>query len=268
MTKKKQRYPQEVPQTVVGQQVKLKTKIIPKNAAQEFYLESLRDTPITIASGPAGTAKTWLATGIALEKLVSNQISKIILTRPVVEAEGEKLGFLPGSLEQKLDPYLKPLFDAIEDFVGPTMAKKLLESGKIEIAPLAYMRGRTFNYSYIILDEAQNSTAKQMKLLLTRLGEGSMYAINGDLEQCDIKCPKDEDPRTWRNGLAFAIEKLAGKDPDIEFIEFFQNDIVRSDLCKKLVKLLDSPDRRETPANDNNETKQSKRTGILFKPAA
>lgn len=245
MTKRKQRYPQDVPASVAGQPVKLKTRIEPKNAAQEFYLDSLRNTPITLANGPAGSAKTWLATGVALEKLVTNQVSKIILTRPVVEAEGENLGFLPGTLEQKLDPYLKPLFDSIEDFVGPAMAKKLLETGKIEIAPLAYMRGRTFNYSFIILDESQNSTVKQMKLFLTRAGEGSQFAINGDLSQCDLKCPKGEDPKTWENGLQYAIRKLTGgKDKDIQLIEFYQSDVVRSELCKKLVKLLDAPDRR------------------------
>ena len=264
MTKKKQRYPQDVPPATAGRQVKLKQKIIPKNTAQEFYLESLRNTLVTIANGPAGSAKTWLATGIALEKLISNQVSKIILTRPVVEAEGESLGFLPGTLEQKLDPYLKPLFDAIEDFVGPTMAKKLLEDGKIEIAPLAYMRGRTFNYCYVILDEAQNCTVKQMKLLLTRAGEETTFAINGDLSQCDIKPPKGEDARIWKNGLQFAIEKLSARDEDIQFIEFFDNDVVRSNLCKKLVKLLDSPDRREPSTNEIGRSTNSRTPGALM----
>lgn len=251
MTKRKQRYPQDVPNTVAGQAVKLKTRIVPKNAAQELYIESLRNTPITFANGPAGSAKTWLATGVALEKLVNHEISKIILTRPVVEAEGENLGFLPGTLEQKLDPYLKPLFDAIEEFVGPMMAKKLVETGKIEIAPLAYMRGRTFNYSYVILDEAQNSTAGQMKLFLTRIGEGSIYSINGDLGQCDLKCPRDEDPQTWENGLAFAIRTMSNcQDPDIQFMQFYQSDVVRSELCKKVVKLLED-NGRKLPTNES-----------------
>lgn len=215
--------------------------------AQELYLESLRNNPITIANGPAGSAKTWLATGVALEKLLSNRVSKIVLTRPVVEAEGENLGFLPGTLEQKLDPYLKPLFDSIEEFVGPVMAKKLIEDGKIEIAPLAYMRGRTFNYAYLILDESQNATAKQMKLFLTRVGEGSSFAINGDLGQCDIKQPRDYDEKTpWENGLQYAIRKLTAKDPDIQYCEFYQSDVVRSDLCKKVVALLEAPDNGRT----------------------
>lgn len=270
MTKRasKQRYPQDVSHAKVeGQVVKLKTRIVPKNAAQEIYIESLRNNPLTIANGPAGSAKTWLATGIALEKLISNEVSKIVLTRPVVEAEGENLGFLPGTLEQKLDPYLKPLFDAIEEFVGPVMAKKLLESGKIEIAPLAYMRGRTFNYSYLILDESQNSTAKQMKLFLTRVGEGSQYAINGDLGQCDLKPPRDHSPNVpWENGLAYAIRKLTGKDSDIQYVEFYQSDVVRSELCKKLVKLLDAPDNGREPIV--NESKPTRRRSASLLNAA
>ena len=268
MTKRKQRYPQDVPAVVAGQTVRLKTKIIPKNVAQEIYLDALRNSPLTIANGPAGSAKTWLATGIALEKLINNEVSKIILTRPVVEAEGENLGFLPGTLEQKLDPYLKPLFDAIEDFVGPVMAAKLLESGKIEIAPLAYMRGRTFNYAYMILDEAQNCTVKQMRLFLTRVGEGSTYSINGDLGQCDIKAPKDEDPKTWENGLKYAIRKLSAKDPDIQYVEFYQSDVVRSELCKKLVALLDSPDQRRETLRDDIVQRKNRSSGTLLKGAA
>lgn len=261
MAKRNQRYPQDVPASVEGKQVKLKTRIVPKNYAQEMYIESLKNNPITIANGPAGSAKTWLATGIALEKLLSNQVSKIILTRPVVEAEGENLGFLPGTLEQKLDPYLKPLFDAIEEFVGPMMAKKLIETGKIEIAPLAYMRGRTFNYSYVILDEAQNSTTGQMKLFVTRIGEGSTYAINGDLGQCDIKEPRDynRSQGPWENGLQYAIRKLSTKDPDIQYCQFYQSDVVRSDLCKKVVALIETPDNGRNASEQTQLSPQSTR---------
>ena len=144
MTRRKQKYLQPIPAASGGEAIRIKHQIKPKNYAQELYIESLRDQPLTICSGPAGSGKTFLVTSVALEKLISNQVDRVVITRPVVEA-GEHLGFLPGTLEEKLDPYLLPLMDAIEDHVGPTLAKKFLETGKIEIAPLAFMRGRTFN---------------------------------------------------------------------------------------------------------------------------
>ena len=173
------KYPQPIVEE--GQKViKLKFTPHPKSAAQEFYLESLREQPLTLGVGPAGCGKSFLAMAIGLEKLLHNEVSKIVLTRPVCEA-GESLGFLPGTFEEKVAPYLRPLLDAMEDLIGPTMAKKLLDAGKIEFAPLAYMRGRTFTNTYVILDEAQNTTVEQMKLFLTRAGEYTTLVVNGDV---------------------------------------------------------------------------------------
>jgi phosphate starvation-inducible protein PhoH and related proteins len=247
------KYPQDA-KAEGGAKIKIRQPLVPQNFAQELYIESLRNKPVTISNGPAGSGKTYLVTGVALEKLLSNQVDKIVFTRPVVEAD-EELGFLPGTLEQKLDPYLKPLFDAVEDHIGPTMAKKILESGKIEIAPLAYMRGRTFNYAYVVLDEAQNSTAKQMKMFLTRMGRKSFFSINGDVSQSDLTVPRDVPKDQWEHGLAYAVRKLTGKTENISYIEFHHKDVVRSDMCREIVTLLDSPDDRRVPSIDKHETK-------------
>lgn len=253
----KNKYSQDSSLKSEGKLIKIRQVITPKNFAQEQYLDSLRNSPLTIGAGPAGSGKTFVVSGVALEKLLAGEVRKIVLTRPVVEAD-ENLGFLPGTLEEKLDPYLKPLFDAIEDHVGPTMAKKLLETGKIEIAPLAYMRGRTFNYSFVILDEAQNATTKQMKMFLTRIGEGSFYAINGDVTQSDLVPPKGVNRNEWEHGLEYAIRKLRGKSRNIQYVEFFNGDVVRSDLCKEVVNLLDSPDSRRESIDRNASTKPTR----------
>jgi phosphate starvation-inducible PhoH-like protein len=253
----KNKYPQDTAPKAEGKMIKIRQVITPKNFAQEQYLDSLRNSPLTIGNGPAGSGKTFVVAGVALEKLLAGEVRKIILTRPVVEAD-ESLGFLPGTLEEKLDPYLKPLFDAIEDHVGPTMAKKLLETQKIEIAPLAYMRGRTFNYSFVILDEAQNATAKQMKMFLTRIGEGSFYSVNGDVSQSDLMPPRGVDKKDWEHGLQYAIRKLRGKSRNINYVEFFNGDVVRSDLCKEVVGLLDSPDPRRESIDRNASTKPTR----------
>lgn len=240
--KRKQKYPSQA--TVVeGNNVRIRNRLTPKNYAQEMYVESLRNSPVTISNGPAGSGKTFLVTGVALEKLLSNEVQKIIFTRPVVEAD-ESLGFLPGTLEQKLDPYLLPLFDAVKDHIGPTMAKKILDSEKIEIAPLAYMRGRTFHNAYVVLDEAQNCTAKQMKMFLTRIGENSYFSINGDVTQSDISPPRGVNKDEWENGLQFAVRKLAGRHEQISYIEFANADVVRSEMCATILKFIDSPDNR------------------------
>lgn len=249
MSKKKQRYPQPLAAEAVEAsprgtgQIRILNKIQPKSYSQELYLESLRTCPLTIGSGPAGSGKTFLVTAVALEKLLNKEVDKIVITRPVVESD-EKLGFLPGTLEEKLDPYLRPLYDAIEDHVGPTMAKRLLESGKIEIAPLAYMRGRTFNNCYVILDEAQNSTVKQMKMFLTRLGFNTFACIDGDVSQSDLEPPRGLPAAEWEHGLSFAMRKLVGKSTMIQQISFTNQDIVRSDLCAEIVALIDAPDER------------------------
>ena len=182
---------------------------------------------------------------VALEKLMNNEIDRIVLTRPVVEA-GENLGFLPGDLNEKLHPYLLPLLDAIEDHVGPIMAKKLMEAGKIEIAPLAFMRGRTFNNAYVILDEAQNTTQEQMRMFLTRLGYNAMFCINGDNSQCDLPVLKP-----GGHGLQWATNKLRGNVPEIAVVEFSSKDIVRNVLITKILTYLDSPE----PKKENFEVK-------------
>lgn len=240
MTKRKQKYPQPIPAASAGENIKIRHQIKPKNYAQELYIQSLRDQPLTICSGPAGSGKTFLVTSVAVEKLINNEVDRVVITRPVVEA-GEHLGFLPGTLEEKLDPYLLPLIDAIEDHVGPMMTKKLLESGKIEIAPLAFMRGRTFNRCFVILDEAQNSTVEQMKMFVTRMGYESIFAINGDVSQSDLQKPKGAGS-DWENGLQFVIRKLKGRDEKINYIEFQNRDVVRSHMVQRILTLLDSPD--------------------------
>lgn len=239
---KRQRYPQPVPAESAGRPVKIKHQLKAKNYTQELYLESLREQSLTISSGPAGSGKTYLVTSVALEKLLNNQVERIVITRPVVQA-GEDLGYLPGTLEEKLDPYLLPIVDALEDHIGPAMAKKLLDSGKIEIAPLAFMRGRTFNNCFVILDEAQNSTVEQMKMFVTRIGYDSQFAINGDLNQSDLEKPRGTGT-DWENGLQFIIRKLKGKDENINYIEFQNKDVVRSEMVKRILTLLDAPEPR------------------------
>jgi phosphate starvation-inducible PhoH-like protein len=216
--------------------IRLKFTPQPKSLAQELYLESLREQGLTIGVGPAGSGKSFLAMAIALEKLLHNEVSKIVLTRPVCEA-GESLGFLPGTFEEKVAPYLRPLLDALEDLVGPTMAKKLLDGGKIEFAPLAYMRGRTFNNCYVILDEAQNTTVEQMKLFVTRIGEFSQFVVNGDISQSDLRGVPE-------NGLEYIVRRLRGRSNHINVIEFGHSDIQRSAMVKEILLHLDGPDER------------------------
>lgn len=242
----KQRYIQEVPKAVAGREVRMKHQIKPKNFAQEMYVESLQTAQLTIGAGPAGSGKTYLVTSVAVQKLIDNEVSKIVLTRPVVQA-GEDLGFLPGTLEEKLDPYLKPLMDALEEHVGPTMAKQLMERGKIEIAPLAYMRGRTFNNAYVILDEAQNTTVEQIRMFVTRQGFNSQFAINGDVTQSDLQRPRDAGP-DWENGLQYISRKLKGRDEHINYIEFQNRDVVRSPIVQRVLTYLDSPEERKADA--------------------
>ena len=261
MTKRKQRYPQPVPTESEGQVVKIKHQIKPKNYSQEFYLQCLEDYSLTIASGPAGSGKTYLVTSVAVQKLIDKEVDRVIITRPVVEA-GENLGFLPGTIEEKLDPYLKPLVDAIEDHLGPTMTKKLFESGKIEVAPLAFMRGRTFNRCFVILDEAQNSTVEQMRMFVTRQGFESTFAINGDITQSDLKKPKDAGP-DWENGLQYIIRKLKGRDEKIAYVEFTNRDVVRSAMVQRVLALLDAPDERVQSIERSERTNGKSRPSLL-----
>ena len=231
------RYPQPI--AAEGPKV-IKLKFTPqaKTYAQELYLESLRNSALTIGTGPAGAGKSFLSMAVAVEKLLSNEVSKIVLTRPVCEA-GENLGFLPGTFEEKISPYLRPLLDALEELVGPTMAKKLMDAGKIEFAPLAYMRGRTFNNAYVILDEAQNTTIEQIKLFVTRAGNYSTFVVNGDVTQSDLRGVPE-------NGLEWLVRRIRGRSRMINVIEFGHSDIQRSELVRELLTHLDGPDERVT----------------------
>lgn len=227
-----------------GQPLKLKYQLKPKNETQKQYIEALQEQPLTICAGPAGSGKTFLVTYIALQQLINKKVDKIVLTRPVVET-GEHLGFLPGTLEEKLEPYLKPLMDAIEDHIGVPAARRLIELGKLEIAPLAYMRGRGFSKSYVLLDESQNTTVEQMRMFVTRMGFDSQFAINGDVTQSDLEKPRGAG-QNWENGLQYITRKLKGRDSNIAYIEFSNRDVVRSEMAKRVLQLLDAPDQKSS----------------------
>lgn len=204
-----------------------KRQIRPRTANQAAFIESMNTHDMVFGLGPAGTGKTFLAVAKAVSEMLAGNVDRIILTRPAVEA-GENLGFLPGDLKEKIDPYLRPLYDALYDMLPADIVDKKLDSGEIEIAPLAYMRGRTLSHAVVILDEAQNTTGMQMKMFLTRLGEGSRMIINGDLTQTDL-------PRGVQSGLVEATHIL--KDvPEIGFVEFTEKDVVRHGLVSKIVK--------------------------------
>jgi phosphate starvation-inducible PhoH-like protein len=207
--------------------------IRPKTANQKHYVDAIDENTITFGIGPAGTGKTYLAMAKAVAALQAKKVNRIILTRPAVEA-GEKLGFLPGTLNEKIDPYLRPLFDALHDMVDPDSIPRLMQSGVIEVAPLAFMRGRTLNDSFIILDEAQNTTPEQMKMFLTRLGFGSKMVITGDVTQVDL-------PTGAKSGLRI-IHDILGAVDDISFIELTADDVVRHRLIGDIVKAYDAFD--------------------------
>ena len=204
-----------------GKQIRCKT------FGQKQYVDTIRNHELTFAIGPAGTGKTYLAMALAVVALRNKEVERIILTRPAVEA-GEKLGFLPGDLTQKVDPYLRPLFDALYDFMGPDAYTRLVERGIVEVAPLAYMRGRTLSDAFIILDEAQNTTTEQMKMFLTRMGFRSKMVVTGDITQTDL-------PSGTRSGLSEAIQILKGID-SIGIMELTVKDIVRHELVMQIVQ--------------------------------
>ena len=202
----------------------------PKTLGQKEYLKAIQTHPITFGVGPAGTGKTYLAVAMAVKAFKSKDVERIILTRPAVEA-GEKLGFLPGDLQNKVDPYLRPLYDGLYDMLGPETFQRLLEKQTIEVAPLAYMRGRTLDNAFIILDEAQNTSPEQMKMFLTRMGSGSKVVVTGDVTQIDL-------PDKSRSGLVDALAVLKNID-GIAQIRFSEKDVVRHRLVQEIVKAYD-----------------------------
>lgn len=218
-------YKGEVAVTFRGKPIRVKT------IGQKHYVSTVKKRDVVFGIGPAGTGKTYLAVVLAISALKEGSVKRIILTRPAVEA-GESLGFLPGDLQEKVDPYLRPLYDALYDVMGPEQTAKALERGLIEIAPLAYMRGRTLDDSFIILDEAQNTTPEQMKMFLTRLGNGSKMVITGDVTQIDL-------PRGKKSGLIEA-RKILQDIEEIGFVDFMESDVVRHSLVQKIIVAYDA----------------------------
>jgi phosphate starvation-inducible PhoH-like protein len=214
------------------------TKVAPKTVNQKRYVDSIRNNTITFGIGPAGTGKTFLAVALAAAALSRREVNRIILTRPAVEA-GERLGFLPGDLMAKVDPYLRPLFDALHDMLEPERVSQHLERGVIEVAPLAFMRGRTLNDSFIILDEAQNTSPEQMKMFLTRLGFNSKVVVTGDITQIDL-------PREQASGLV-AVADVLDHVEDVEFVRFGDEDVVRHKLVRRIVAAYDEHSQRLAP---------------------
>lgn len=212
-------------------------RIKPRTEGQAAYLEAIRQHDMTFCIGPAGCGKTYLAVAMAVEALKSKAIRKIVLVRPAVEA-GESLGYLPGDLQEKLNPYLRPLLDAINEMIDFDQVKYLMEQNVIEVIPLAYMRGRTLNQAFVILDEAQNATVAQMKMFLTRMGEGSKIVVSGDVTQVDL-------PPGTTSGLRDAVQRLNGI-PGLSFVRLSEGDIVRHPLVRKIVAAYDSP---QSPGN-------------------
>jgi phosphate starvation-inducible PhoH-like protein len=216
--------PSELLSTAV---LKGRKTVRPKTAGQRRYVDAIRDQVITFAIGPAGTGKSYLAVALAIQALQAKQVNRIVLTRPAVEA-GERLGFLPGDVIAKVDPYLRPLYDALYDMLDPESVQRLMERGSIEVAPLAYMRGRTLNDSFIILDEAQNTTTEQMKMFLTRLGFGSKAVVTGDVTQIDLPDGRG------RSGL-LAVRHILDGIPGLTFVELSSRDVVRHRIVQDIV---------------------------------
>ena len=208
-----------------------KKSVSAKTPNQRRYMECIEKYDMVFAIGPGGTGKTYLAVAMAVSGLLTKEVSRIILARPAVEA-GERLGFLPGTLQQKIDPYMRPLYDALYDMLEADKLERYLEQGIIEVAPLAFMRGRTLNDSFVILDEAQNTTSEQMKMFLTRLGFNSKAVITGDITQIDL-------PAERRSGLVEAME-VCGKIPEIAFVHFNERDVVRHNLVQQIIKAYES----------------------------
>ena len=231
--------------TLAGKPIK------PKTLGQKAYVDAIRKNMLVFGIGPAGTGKTYLAMAMAITAFKNDEVSRIILTRPAIEA-GEKLGFLPGDLQSKVDPYLRPLYDALYQIMGAESFAKNMEKGLIEVAPLAYMRGRTLDNAYIILDEAQNTTPAQMKMFLTRIGFGSKVVVTGDASQKDLA------PGT-RSGLDVA-GKVLGKIDDIAFVTLTNKDVVRHPLVQKIVKAYDDYEARENARDSGKDRHRGRKT--------
>ena len=228
--------------TINGRQIK------PKTLGQKAYIDAIRKNMIVFGIGPAGTGKTYLAMAMAIQAFKNEEVARIILTRPAIEA-GEKLGFLPGDLQSKVDPYLRPLYDALYQIMGPESFQKNMEKGLIEVAPLAYMRGRTLDNAYIILDEAQNTTPVQMKMFLTRIGFGSKVIVTGDMTQKDL-------PAGTQSGLDVAARVL-GKVEGIAFCTLTNKDVVRHPLVQKIVKAYDDYEAKQSRCTASRKQKSS-----------
>ena len=224
--------------------------IKPKTLGQKRYVDAIRKDMITFGLGPAGTGKTYLAMAMAITAFKNDEVGRIILTRPAIEA-GEKLGFLPGDLQSKVDPYLRPLYDALYEIMGADSFSKNMEKGLIEVAPLAYMRGRTLDNAFIILDEAQNTTPAQMKMFLTRIGFGSKVVITGDQSQKDL-------PRDAKSGLDVAIQVLK-KVEDIAFCQLTSKDVVRHPLVQKIVQAYDEYEKKQKPEKKEKYVRKDRR---------
>ncbi len=229
-----------------------KKSVTPKSSNQKLYMEAIEKHDMTFAVGPGGSGKTYLAVAMAVSALLTKQVDRIILARPAVEA-GERLGFLPGTLQQKIDPYMRPLYDALYDMLDADKLERFLEKGIVEVAPLAFMRGRTLNDSFVILDEAQNTTSEQMKMFLTRLGFNSKAVITGDVTQIDL-------PTGRRSGLVEALE-VVGRIPGIAFINFNERDVVRHNLVQQIIKAYDEfgvGEARRKASSGNGKTEPAK----------
>jgi phosphate starvation-inducible PhoH-like protein len=228
-----------------------KKVVTPKNASQRHYMEEIEKHDMMFAVGPGGTGKTYIAVAMAVSALLTKQVNRIILARPAIEA-GERLGFLPGTLQEKVDPYMRPLYDALYDMLDADKLERFLEKGIIEVAPLAFMRGRTLNDSFVILDEAQNTTSEQMKMFLTRLGFNSKAVITGDVTQIDL-------PPGKKSGLIEALE-VCGKIEGIGVAQFNEKDVVRHNLVQQIIRAYEEydgaqPQRGGNPANGRSETR-------------
>lgn len=238
---------QELPEIVGNEKPvpRLRRRVVPKTPRQKDYLQAIESNTVTFGIGPAGTGKTYLAMAMATSALLSGEVSRLVLTRPAVEA-GEKLGYLPGSMIEKVNPYLRPLYDALHDMLDMDKAGRLIDMGSIEVAPLAFMRGRTLNESFVILDEAQNTTPAQMKMFLTRLGYRSRAVVTGDITQIDL-------PRGQESGLVDAVRVLTGVD-GIHVTHFDGTDVVRHPIIQAIVEAYERRDARDDSRPDEEDS--------------